>query len=274
MPLDHWVVQDQNEIEEVKNKANSMEFSDYIVYVDESGNIDMLNNDKDFPVFVLAFCVFHKKYYTESVIKSVEQLKFKHFGHDIVILHERDIRKRTSVFSSFKKPEFDTLIEDLNVLIKDQNFMLISTVIRKDLLIKRDVNPYEIAMKYNLERLFYLLKEKGQQNKQTHIIVESRGKNEDALLELGFRRICSPTGTNVNSNKPLPFEIIFASKKTNSSGLQFADLVARPIGRHVINPEQQNRAFDILLNKFYCRGGRRNVGINFEGYGLKIYPTK
>lgn len=248
-----------------------MDYSDYIVYVDESGSVDMLNNDPDFPVFVLSFCVFHKKYYTNTVVKFVEDLKFKHFGHDIIILHERDIRKRTSHFAGFDKTRMSLLMTDLNELMERNHFILISAVIRKDKLINRDANPYEVAMKFCLERLFFFLKEKGQHEKQTHIIVESRGKKEDSQLELGFRRICDPTGNYLN--KVFPFEIIFASKKTNSSGLQFADLVARPIGRYVINPAQQNRAFEILKDKFYCKGGRSSTGINYLGYGLKIYPS-
>lgn len=247
-----------------------MEYSDFIVYVDESGSVDMLNNDSDFPVFVLSLCVFNKKYYTGTVVRSVENLKFKHFGHDIIILHERDIRKRTSHFSGFDKCRMQLLMDDLNDLISNNNFILISSVIRKDKLVNRDANPYEVAMKFCLERLYYFLEEKGQQNRMTHIIVESRGKNEDSQLELGFRRICDPSGNY--PNKVFPFDIIFASKKTNSSGLQFADLVARPIGRHVINPNQQNRAFEILKTKFYCKGGRVALGEQYMGYGLKIYP--
>lgn len=42
-----------------------------------------------------------------------------------------------------------------------------------------------------------------------------------------------------------------ADKKTNSCGLQFADLTARPIGLSVLRPNQPNRAFDILQNKLY-----------------------
>ncbi|WP_332605449.1 DUF3800 domain-containing protein [Acinetobacter sp. ESBL14] len=254
----------------VKNKDNKVEYSDFIVYVDESGSVDMLNNDPDFPVFVLSFCVFHKRYYTDTVVKSVEQLKFKHFGHDIIILHERDIRKRTSHFAGLDRIRMESLMSDLNGLMSDNNFILISSVIRKDKLIKRDANPYEVAMKFCLERLYFFLREKNQNSRLTHIVVESRGKNEDSQLELGFRRICDPSGNY--HKKTLPFEIIFASKKTNSSGLQFADLVARPIGRHVINPSQSNRAFDILKAKFYCKGGRGAVGSNYNGYGLKIYP--
>jgi hypothetical protein len=48
---------------------------------------------------------------------------------------------------------------------------------------------------------------------------------------------------------PLPFEILFADKKVMSTGLQLADLVARPIGLHTLRPEQPNKAFDVLIKE-------------------------
>ena len=63
------------------------------------------------------------------------------------------------------------------------------------------------------------------------------------------------------------FEIVFADKKTNSVGLQLADLTARPIGRHVVNPQQPNRAWDIIRKKL-----RRSPKGRYQGWGLKIFP--
>lgn len=47
----------------------------------------------------------------------------------------------------------------------------------------------------------------------------------------------------------------FSDKKVMLSGLQLADLVARPIGLNLLKPEQPNRAFNILKKKFFCSGG-------------------
>jgi len=69
----------------------------------------------------------------------------------------------------------------------------------------------------------------------------------DKDLELEFRRVCD--GQN-SLNAQLPFNVIIADKQCNSSGLQLADLVARPIGRKTLKPEQPNRAYDILATKF------------------------
>jgi hypothetical protein len=40
-----------------------------------------------------------------------------------------------------------------------------------------------------------------------------------------------------------------------------------------IKPNQENRAFDVLKKKFYCKGGREKVGQDFDGWGLKIFPN-
>lgn len=68
-------------------------YSKYIVYVDESGDHGLESIDPNYPVFVLAFCVFHKQYYAQKIVPAIEAFKFKHFGHDSVVLHEHDIRK-------------------------------------------------------------------------------------------------------------------------------------------------------------------------------------
>lgn len=46
-------------------------------------------------------------------------------------------------------------------------------------------------------------------------------------------------------------DFYWRTKKANSSGLQLADLTARPIGLNFLRPEQNNRAFDIIKGKIY-----------------------
>jgi hypothetical protein len=72
----------------------------------------------------------------------------------------------------------------------------------------------------------------------------------------------------------LPFDIVFADKKTNLAGLQLADLVARPVGLSYIRPKQANQAIEVLKHKFYCDGGRDCVGNGYENVGLIIYPPQ
>lgn len=248
-------------------------FSNFIVYVDESGDHGMQTVDSNYPIFVLAFCVFYKAHYSEKVVPALQKFKFNHFGHDHVILHEHEIRKETGSFRFNGKAQKLSFLQKLTRIIETSNFIVISSVIDKLRLRTKDdqaSNPYHLALGFCLENLYTLLQEKNQHGALTHIIFECRGAKEDKDLELEFRRICD--GANRLSHT-LPFEIVFADKRSNSAGLQLADLVARPIGLSVLRRGQENRAFDVLHRKFYCSGGRKNLGEGFDGLGLMIYPT-
>lgn len=248
-------------------------FSNYVVYVDESGDHGMQTVDGNYPVFVLAFCVFHKRYYSEKVVPALQKFKFNHFGHDLAVLHEHEIRKEKGDFKFQTRQHKQDFLVELTSIIEASNFILISCVIDKEQLRSKPgipPNPYHLALGFCLETLYELLQEKNQDDKLTHVVVECRGKKEDNELELEFRRICD--GAN-RWGKSLPFDVKFADKKVNSAGLQLADLVARPIGLSVLRPEQENRAFDVLKRKFFCCGGRKNVGEGFENWGLKIHPS-
>lgn len=163
-------------------------FGDYIVFVDESGDYGMASIDPHYPVFVLALCIFSKEEYAASATPAVLRFKFKHFGHDHVILHEHEIRKSKGAFKFLLNPERrEPFYDDLNALIDTTRFEL----------------------------------------------------------------------------------MVMGDKKCNSAGLQLADLVARPIGRKVMNPAQPNRAYEILERKF-----RRSPRGSVRGWGLKVSPEK
>ncbi|CAD7730226.1 hypothetical protein LMG31886_43430 [Xanthomonas hydrangeae] len=252
--------------------TQNAQYSHYIVYVDESGDHGLETVDPNYPVFVLAFCVFHKGHYAQHVVPAIESFKFRHFGHDVVILHEHEIRKEKGHFRFNDRSEKMLFLDELTSIIEANNFILISCVIDKTRLKERAQmgnNPYHLALAFCLETLFELMQEKKQDAVPTHVVVECRGKKEDRDLELEFRRICDDAN---RWSRPLPFTLVFADKKANSSGLQLADLVARPIGLSVLRPDHANRAFDVLQRKFFCKDGRRKLGMNYEGWGLKIFP--
>lgn len=144
--------------------ASKVRFSDYIVYVDESGDHGMASVDPIYPVFVLSFCVFHKRYYSETVVPALEKFKFNYFGHDLVVLHEHEIRKETGVFNFFRsRGHQQQFIADLTGIIDTSNFILISCVIDKLRLQTTDSlppNPYHLALGFCIETLYQLLLEK------------------------------------------------------------------------------------------------------------------
>ena len=262
-------------LERVMPEPAGRQFSDFVVYVDESGDHSLASIDKDYPVFVLALCIFHKRHYAERIIPAVEKLKFNYFGHDSVVLHENEIRKQKGDFAFLAHlPTRDAFVAGLTDIMQASNFILIACVVDKARLQRAGgavSNPYHIALGICLEGLHGFLAEKEQEQLKTHVIVECRGKKEDAELELEFRRICD--GDNPG-NRILPFNVVFADKKTNLTGLQLADLVARPVGLSYLRPNQPNQAFDLLKKKFFCDGGRAGVGAGYENVGLIIYPPQ
>ena len=74
-------------------------YSDYIVYVDESGDHSLTKINPEFPIFVLTFCIFLKEEYITQIVPAFQRIKFKYFGHDMVVFHEREIRKAEGSFS-------------------------------------------------------------------------------------------------------------------------------------------------------------------------------
>ena len=209
-------------------------FSDYIVFVDESGDHSLTSINPDYPVFVLSFCVFTKACYTDTLTPAVRRLKFKTFGHDMVVLHEAEIVRQRGPFAAFTPDERTAFMGKLGAMIHACDFTLIAVVIDKAKHKARyttPTHPYHLGLQYGLERLSEFLDTKDvPADAITHVVCEARGKKEDDDIELAFRRVCD--GDN-RSKKPYPFSIVIADKKTNSEGLQIADLNARPIGLSV-----------------------------------------
>jgi|SRR6185437_5862162 len=240
------------------------DFSEYIVYVDESGDHSLGNINKEYPVFVLVFCIFKKSDYLE-IIKNITALKFKYFGHDKVIFHETDIRRKIGDFKIFNRESQAAFMNDYWKVIDDANVTIISCVIdkigHKQKYVTPD-NPYELSMKTCIEHFNNFLQTNNiGENVVNHIVIEKRGKNEDAGLELAFRRICE--------NNKYNLKLRMASKQTNCAGLQLADLIARPIGLRILRPTQPNRGFDVVRKKFISDSKG-----NYMRYGLSVLPEK
>lgn len=244
-----------------------MAYSDYIVFVDESGDHSLESINPDWPVFVLCFCILRVSDYTDAVTPAIRRLKCKTFGHDLVILHEHDIRKRKGAFSRLNQAARDAFMGELTAVIAATGMTIIAVVIdkvRHNAKYVTPEHPYHLAMQFGLERVHHFLQMHAQADAETAVIFEARGAKEDAALELEFRRVCG--GAN-RSRKAFPLRFVVADKKTNSEGLQLADLTARPIGLHVLRPAQPNRAWDVLRTKLFT--GAYNC---IDGNGLKVFP--
>lgn len=175
-------------------------FADYMVFVDESGSPGMGNIDPHYPLFVLAFFIGKKGDYITQIAPALQQFKFQHFGHDQVILHERDIRKDLGDFAFLKTPALkDAFLSELTTLIEAAPFDLVCVVIDKAQY-KTPVDPYHLSLGFGLERVCGLPAQRGvwrsgpaepggvTANPAAHVVVEKRGKSEDDEKGPGIRR--------------------------------------------------------------------------------------
>lgn len=234
-----------------------VEFGDYLIFVDESGDAGLKNIDRDYPILTLAFIIIHKDDYVNNIVSSFTALKLKYWGHDEIVFHEHDIRRAKGDFAFLRtdKNLRNQFMNDLNEIIHDNIFQIISASINKSELVNKytePFNPYDLALIFCLENTFDLLYSLKQKEKIIYLIFEARGKNEDQNLEFEFIKIINnqlKIGRHEKNYKLMDFRLRFADKKTNSIGLQLADLIARPIGIKSLRSEQENRAYDIIKTK-------------------------
>lgn len=233
------------------------EFSDFIVYADESGDHGMVNIDPQYPMFALTFCVMRKDAYTAEIVPAMQGFKFGIWGHDTVVLHEHEIRKSTGPFGILRTDRAlrTRFMDELNALIETAPMTIYASVIDKAkhrAKYANPWNPYEIALHFCMERLHILMTAEKQHGKTVHVVFESRGPKEDKELELEFRRISgndSHWGYRRHDFSRFDFQPVFIPKAANASGLQLADLTARPNALSRLRPDQPNRAFEIIQPK-------------------------
>ncbi len=235
------------------------DFSDFIIYADESGDHGLENINPYFPVFCLALIIIRKSHYINKIVPAIQQLKFDFWGHDKIVLHEHEIRKQENDFQFLRtnKELREKFYSRMNKIMADSPYWVVSSVIKKPELqnkYKEDYNPYHIALRFCLEKVLKIMLKEGQKGKKISLLFERRGeKVEDKNLELEFYRTVNNQnqwGSVQVDFRQMEFEILFAGKNHNSSGMQLADMVARPIALKVMRPEQANRAHDIIVTKY------------------------
>jgi len=230
--------------------------SEYIAFFDESGDHSLSVIDKDFPLFLLALIIVKRTDYINDIIPAINKVKLKYWNHEGINLHSRDIRKSIGPFTFMTNEQVRTeFLKDISDTLNSINFHLFISAIHKQKHKSKygdNANhPYELSITFTMERILHFLKNNNQ--KELPIIAESRGKNEDDELEIAFLRIIN-NGTCYHSSeefKQFNMPLVFRSKTNNIIGLQLADLCAYPCSRHILNPKQNNTAFNIVKKHIF-----------------------
>lgn len=244
----------------------------YNLYIDECGDHCLATYDRNFPIFTLCGILVPVK--KENTFKeSVDKLKQEFWQTTDVILHSRDIRKCEKHFQIlFDKDIKQRFYQRVNeVLAQNGIYVIVCCSVLKEECIEKigvDADVYGTALKYVLQRSIFCVDDIDNEGGKINIIAERRGKREDAALMAYYNKL---RVTGMHYITPLRLaehmgHFGFSDKKENIFGLQVADLIAYPISRYVLNPENPNPAFDVIEPNIYVSNGKH--------LGLKIFPDK
>lgn len=244
----------------------------YNLYIDECGDHCLATYDRNFPIFTLCGILIPVKK-INGLKSSIDGLKKEFWNDTNVILHSRDIRKCEKqfriLFDNYIKQRFYSYVNKI-LAQRDSYTIVCCSVLKEDCISKHGIKAdvYGTALKYVLQRSIFCVDDINANGGKINIIVERRGKREDSALLKYFNQL-QVSGMHYVSPDRLAEHIGnfgFSDKKDNVFGLQIADLIAYPISRYVMNPQQYNPAFEVIAPNIYKS--------NDKLLGLKIFPDK
>lgn len=245
-----------------------------ILFLDESGDHSLNKIDPQYPVFVLGGCIVDWDYHDRHMTEKIRSYKEELFGREDFILHTADIIRRKGVFQALTKIEVrENFFEKTNRLMNDLDYMVVACGIKKDAHLRlyrlAAMDPYMLSLKILVERFVFEIKSRGGGEKGI-IVAESRDETLNNELRLNWIDLRT-SGTEYLSASEIRKHVAdlqIREKSQNIAGLQVADLIVSPIGRHIIG-KKPKADWEIIKGKF-----RKGPKGNYMGFGLVVLPQK
>jgi hypothetical protein len=244
-----------------------------IMFLDESGNHNLKRVDPIYPVFVLGGAIVDRAYVRNIIEPEMQQFKMTHFGRTDVILHTVEMGRGRGDFAFLANPaKRAAFYADLNDLLQRWEYKVVACVFELPRFVAQyhdPVDPYHYGLEILIERF---CKELGADEDAGYIYAEKRNPGHDRELMAEWERLTTGmAGTTYIRAEEINRKIIDLSlkdKKPNMAGMQLADLVVTPPGRHVAGrPVVPNQVqWSVVESKL-----RRGFG-TYMGYGLIIRP--
>lgn len=250
----------------------------FYLFLDECGSPSARVMETEFPVFALCGVVI-----SEANLHAID-VKWKNWkirttGVDDDRIHEPDVRKFRRRFHRASQEEKDIIDESLSEILGDFDFHCIAAVIdlrelseqyptgRVDDFLPRSC--YLMAIDFIMERFVHFLRVAGDSGRGS-VIAESRETKEDVLVNYEYVRL-QKEGTQFVSESDFRWYLApymqFLRKSANSTGLQIADIAARPLAEKILDPSSLPKRWDVISSKLYDGTKGRP-----ESYGLKVFP--
>jgi Protein of unknown function (DUF3800) len=241
-----------------------------IMFLDESGDHNLSIIDPQYPLFVLGGVIVDKDYAEGEMTQKLNRFKRDILGDENLVLHTADIVRNRNGFERMKDTAFrEHFLKELNALMRELRYLVIACVIRKEKHLAQygvaALDPYLLSLDVLVERFCM---EIGNVSGGGMIVAEKRNPTLDHQLDIAWLNL-KIQGTRFMQAKQIERRILGLNQRAKSeclAGLQLADLVVSPIGRHTLNkPDRED--FKIVESKL-----RRNAKGEYEGYGLIVLP--
>ena len=211
-----------------------------------------------------------KDYADGPLTEAINQFKCELFEQKEILLHTVDISRNKNGFEALTNPQTrQTFYEKLNSLISKLEFSVVSCAIRKNDHFRHygaaAVDLYRLSL-HKLAELF--CDEIGEIRNGGMIVAERRNPTLDRDLEYTWASL-RRRGSGYSGAKMIRDRIrslTLHAKNENIAGLQIADLVVSPIGRHISGKPDKDD-WRIIEQKF-----RRGPAGEIDGYGLVSLP--
>jgi Protein of unknown function (DUF3800) len=240
-----------------------------ILFLDESGDHNLSKIDPQYPLFVLGGVIVDRAYAEGEMTQRMNDFKQHVFGRTDIVLHTAEITRNQNAFAPLQNKDFRAFFyQELNHLMRSLQYTVIACAIHKDKHLSQygvaALDPYLMSLDIIVERFGF---EIGTAAKGV-IVAEQRDDTLNQQLELAWLNL-KVQGTRFLSASEVRRRFTGLSlrgKQDNIAGLQLADLVVSPIGRHVLGkPEKED--FQIIRQKL-----RKNSRGVYDGYGLIVLP--
>ena len=210
-----------------------------VLFLDESGDHNLSVVDPQYPIFVLAGVLMDQEYAEGPLTEALDRFKQALFGRTDLILHTADIVRNRNGFERLAEGPFRArFYRELNALLGRLQFTVVACAVRKDWHLTRygvaALDPYLLSLDILVERFCF---EVGRVQGGGVIVAEKRDAILDRQLDLAWLNLKIQGTRRHFQAVDLEERIVgltLRDKRANIAGLQLADLIASPIGRHVL----------------------------------------
>ena len=242
------------------------------LFLDESGDHNLDAIDPSYPIFVLGGVIMDKDYADGPLTKAFDDFKRLMFGRTDIVLHTADIARNRNGFEELQNAEFRArFYGELNSLMQELHYEVVACAVRKcDYFAQYGagaIDPYRLGLRVMVELFCDAV---GPVANGGTIVAEKRGEFLDKDVHDTWA-ILRTRGSlyaiaDVIRNTIQTLEL--RDKKDNIAGLQLADLVVTPLGRHILGkPNKED--WRIVEQKL-----RRGPDGSARNYGLVTFPIQ